>query len=988
MSAAAGAPAAGSPAVEDILRGLNDEQLRAVTHGEGPLLIVAGAGTGKTQVVTRRIAWLIATKRARPEQILALTFTDKAAAEMEGRVDELVPYGYVGATISTFNAFCDRLVREHAVELGLTSQLRVESTAEILVFLREHLFDLGLERYLPLGNPDAHLRALTGVFDRARNEDVSPGRYRAWAEALAAEAGDDPVKRDRAAAEVEKSRAFDRYERLLFEAGRIDFGAQIALALRLLRERPYLRSEYQSRFRWLLVDEFQDTNHVQFELVKLLAGSRNLTVVGDDDQSIYRFRGAKVRNLLEVFDAFPGTTEVLLTRNYRSGQRILDRAHQLIRNNDPDRLEAQRGYDKRLVAERRGPGGEPFEGEVEHRAFRTASDQADIVAAEIAAAVEAGAAPGGFAILARAHAHLDPFALALKARGLPFRRVGMRGLYARPEVLLCLNALRTLADPDDGASAYMVLGDPLFGADALDLAHLGARAKKTHRGLLRVARAAAASGEPLAEATRAAIGRFDALHRELAALAVNRPTSEVLYAFVQGSGLLASLVAEENAENLERAQNLNKLFGIVARVGPLLRRDRVDQFIPHLDLLIEMGDDPAAAELDRDEPTVSLLTAHGAKGLEFPVVYLVDLTEQRFPQYPKGDTLPFPPELRHAGGDEKEEHYREERRLFYVGMTRARDRLVLCHAQDLGGKRAARPSRFVLEALGLPAPPRGARGASALESIARYAPVPEAPASAPPPLADDAPLVLSHSAIDRWLGCPLQYWYADVAQVPLPPSPVLMYGSAIHHAIKVWHQHVMKGLPIETADVLAAYESAWSSEGFLTLAHEERMFAQGREALEGFLRRDRAAGVKPLAIETEFRFRVGHEHVTGRFDRIDERREGIVLVDYKSSEVDEEGDAEERSKASLRDGQLGLYALAYAETRGAVPARVELHFVGSGVVGAAEVKPEHLERARERVAEAGAGIRSGRFAATPGARTCGHCDYRHVCPSSAVRRNA
>lgn len=976
------------PAAEVILEGLNDEQRDAVTHGEGPLLIVAGAGTGKTQVITRRIAWLIATKRARPEQILALTFTDRAAAEMEARIDQLVPYGLVGATVATFNAFCDRLVREHAIELGLTSQLRVESQAEILVFLRERLFELGLARYLPLGNPDAHLRALAGVFDRARNEDVSPARYLEFARELRAAAGDDPEKLDRAEAELEKARAYEAYERLLFENGRVDFGSQLSLALRLLRERPYLLAEYQGRFRWILVDEFQDTNHVQLELVKQLASRhRNVTVVGDDDQSIYRFRGAKVENLMEFLEAFPGTREVLLKRNYRSGQAILDRAHALVRHNDPQRLEAQRGYDKRLIAERRDASGAPWQGVVEHRALRTASDQADLVAGEIAEAVEAGRPAGDFAVLARAHNHLDAVALALRARGVRFRRVGMRGLYTRPEVLACLNALRSVADPGDGASVYMLLGDPLFGADPVDLAHLGAAAKKSNRALLSVARDAHDDAS-LAPATRAAIARFAAVHRDLAALAVNRPTSEVLYAFAKDSGLIDSLVADETGETLERAQNLNKLFGIVTRVGPLLKRDRVDQFIAHLDLLVEMGDDPAAAEAEEDEQAVSLLTAHGAKGLEFPVVYLVDLTEQRFPQHPKGDALPFPPELRHARGDERDEHYREERRLFYVGMTRARDRLVLCHAIDLGGKRAAKTSRFVLEALDLPAPPKGARGATALESLARFAPVPE-PAAAPiAPARDDAVVTLFHTAIEAYRACPLRYFYSYVAHVPLAPDPVRMYGSALHHAIHVWHQHRARGLPITPEDVIAAYEGEWSSDGFLTPEHEDRLLAQGREALAGFVRRDIAARIVPLAIEQEFRFPLGNTLVTGRFDRIDERPEGIVLVDYKSTGIDESEAAAARAKESARDGQLGLYALAYLETRGTRPARAELHFIGSGEIGSVAIEDAHIANARERATEAAAGIRAARFEPTPGARTCARCEYRQVCRHSDIRRTS
>ena len=977
--AASGAPA--TTGVEPILEGLNPEQLEAVTHGEGPLLIVAGPGTGKTQVITRRIAWLIAAKRARPEEILGLTFTDKAAAEMEARVDLLVPYGFVGATLSTFHAFCDRLVREHAVELGLTSQLRVETPAEILVFLRERLFELGLERFLPLGNPDEHLRALVACFDRARDEDVTPDDYAAFARRLAQQAGDDPALRDRAEAELEKARAYGAYQRLLLESGRVDFGSQISLALRLLRERAYLRRELQERYRYVLVDEFQDTNHVQFELVKLLAGaSRNLTVVGDDDQSIYRFRGAKVENLLGFIDAFPGARVLLLRRNYRSGQRILDLAHRLIQANNPARLEARLGYDKRLIAQR------DLGGEVEDRAFASASDESETVAAEIAAAVAAGERRAqDFAVLARAHSSLDPFALALKSAGVRFRRTGLRGLYARPEVHLCLNALRTLADPDDGTAAYLALGDPLFGADPVDLARLGAAARRSHRGLLALAGEAAAGDVALADTTREAIRRFAELHRRLAASALHRPTSEVLYEFVTESGLLGRLAADNSAEAAERVLNLNRLFSIVARVGPLLKQDRVALFMGHLDLLIEMGDDPAAAVIESEEDAVQLLTVHNAKGLEFPVVYLVHLVEGRFPRFRTGDPLPFPPELRKGVPDDPDEHYREERRLFYVGMTRARDRLVLAHATDYGGKRAHKPSRFVIEALDLPSPPKGGPAASALESIARYAPAPE---DAPPeiaPVPPEQPLRISYGQVDDYLTCPLKYRYAHVAQVPLGSNPAVMYGVAIHHAIRVYHQHRMKGLPITADDVVSALEGAWSSEGFYSREHEERRLEEGRETLRRFVAREEARRQVPLAIERDFRFKLENDLVVGRWDRIDERPEGIVLVDYKTSEVGDPEKAAERAKNDLKDGQLGLYALAYRETTGVLPARAELNFVGPGTIGSGEVKPEHLERARERVARAAAGIRSAQFPPKPDQRNCGYCPYSRFCIHSAAR---
>ena len=319
-------------------------------------------------------------------------------------------------------------------------------------------------------------------------------------------------------------------------------------------------------------------------------------------------------------------------------------------------------------------------------------------------------------------------------------------------------------------------------------------------------------------------------------------------------------------------------------------------------------------------------------------------------------------------------------------MTRARDRLVLCHAQDLGGKRAAKPSRFVLEALGLPTPPKGAKGASALESIARYAPAPEPEAAGALPAAPDRPLALSHGQIDDVPHVPAsstvtRTWRrcrspanprTDVRQRHPPRDPCL-------------HQHRLKGLPIDADDVIAAFESAWSSEGFLSREHEERMLAQGREVLGRFVRSELTsqaqAGRGRDRISIPRRARPG-ERALGSHRR---RAEGIVLVDYKTSEVDEDDRAAERAKESARDGQLGLYALAYQETRGVVPARLELCFVGSGTAGSVAVEAEHLERARERIERAAAGIRAARFEANPDARTCGHCDYRQICRHSVAR---
>ena len=321
-------------------------------------------------------------------------------------------------------------------------------------------------------------------------------------------------------------------------------------------------------------------------------------------------------------------------------------------------------------------------------------------------------------------------------------------------------------------------------------------------------------------------------------------------------------------------------------------------------------------------------------------------------------------------------------------MTRARDRLVMTHAADYGGESVRKLSRFVVEALDLPSPPRAARGPSALESIGRYAPAAEPETPEPGPLPDDQPLRISHHQIDDYLTCPLKYRYAHVMQVPLGSDPAAMYGIAVHHAIRVYHQHRMKGLPITADDVVGVFEEAWSSEGFYSREHEELRLEQGRRALRDFVAREQASGRTPLAIEMDFKFQVGNNLVVGRWDRIDETAEGVALVDYKTSEVDDVDVARERAERSLKHDQLGLYALAYRETRGVSPARAELHFVGTGIVGAAAVEPTHLERARERVLEAAAGIRGAAYPPDPDQRKCGDCPYSRFCVHSAARSAA
>jgi DNA helicase-2/ATP-dependent DNA helicase PcrA len=1014
--------------VDALLAGLNVEQRRAVCHDEGPLLVVAGAGTGKTQVITRRIAWLIGTRRARPSEILALTFTDKAAEEMQARVDQLVPYGYTDAAISTFHAFGDRIVREFALELGLPTDTRVLTRPEVVIFLRERLFEFELDEYRPLGDPTRFLGALATLFSRCKDEDVSPQSYLDFAAGLvkAAEAagavevvGDEvEALRERARRETELARAYARYQVLLREAGLIDFGDQVSLALRLLRESPAARWELQRRYRYVLVDEFQDTNRAQSELVELLTATHgNVVVVGDDDQSIYKFRGAAISNILEFKRLHPKCRQVVLRRNYRSRAPILDASYRLVRFNDPDRLEVRNGIDKRLIAERRG-----VERPVRHLGFATGSEEADWVAREIAARVASGSRPKDFAILVRANVDADPVLRSLNIAAVPWRFSGTSGLYARPEIRLLLAFLRSIADLSSSVDLYALAASGLYNLGGEDLTAIVNAARRRNRSLWDMVEEL--TRQPgllrLSPDTRAILERLVADIRRYTDLAHERPAGELLYQFLRQSGILARLASTESVAAEEALSNISRFFDIVRSQSDLLPDDRVVFVARHLQTLIDAGDDPATAELDPDADAVAVLTVHKAKGLEFPVVFMIGLVDGRFPARTRREPLGLPTDLVKEVLPEGDAHLQEERRLCYVGMTRARDELVLSHAADYGGKRVRRVSQFVLEALDLPAASSTGRISadatlSPLERLASFEP--KAAPAEPGRGAVEGPLTLSFYQVDDYLTCPLKYKYVHVLRVPIAPHHSIVYGSALHQAVQEFHRRQAKGYVMSEEELDAAFDRAWSNEGFMTREHEEARLAAGRAALRGFRAGQmRPEAIVPAYVEREFSFLLDGDRIRGRMDRVDIERlpqgegaaatqvrdgagerqhadvaspalpglhpERVTITDYKSSDVRDPAKAKERARDSL---QLQIYAMAYQAESGRLPDAVQLWFLESGLVGRVEVDEKRLDKARKSIRQAAAGIRALNFGATPEYIACGYCAFRDICPSSAAK---
>jgi DNA helicase-2/ATP-dependent DNA helicase PcrA len=316
---------------------LNTEQLAAVLHDQGPVLVIAGAGTGKTQVITRRIAHLISTKKAQPHEILAVTFTDKAARQMEERLDLILPYGIVDTKVMTFHSFGSEILERFGPEIGLDARLGLLNQTQQLIFLKEHFDELKLNYFAPIASPDSLLFSLVGYFSRLREELIQPQDYIDLAKQLGKKAVGEAEHLE-ASRQLELARAYYNYQRLLRSNGLIDFSDQVSLALDLLVKRPNLLAKLQTELKYILVDEFQDTNLAQAQLIEKIAGpAGNIMVVGDDDQSIYKFRGAAISNILNFSERYPNAKKVVLNQNYRSSQEILDSAYRLIQKNNPEK---------------------------------------------------------------------------------------------------------------------------------------------------------------------------------------------------------------------------------------------------------------------------------------------------------------------------------------------------------------------------------------------------------------------------------------------------------------------------------------------------------------------------------------------------------------------------------------------------------------------------------------------------------------------------
>ncbi|MFA5753742.1 MAG: UvrD-helicase domain-containing protein [Patescibacteria group bacterium] len=1018
------------------LKKLNPTQYQAATHEAGPLLIVAGAGTGKTTVLISRLAYLILEKKVSTDAILLLTFTEKAAGELEERADRILPYGYVDLWINTFHGLGERILREQALDIGLSASFRLLSDTEQWVLIKKNLNRFALDYYKPLGNPTKFISELLRHFSRLKDENISPADYEQYVEELESDqdgrlSGQKIVGRSEKKRGVAKktlppasaalltgdesdgsmeigrlkelANAYHIYNQLLLENNYLDFGDLIVYTLKLFKERPNILRYYQEKFRYIMVDEFQDTNYAQYELVRLLAAHRsNLVVVGDDDQAIYKFRGASLSNIMQFKDDYPQAAELVLTENYRSRQEILDYAYRFIQNNNPNRLEIKLKTDKRLTA--KGIFAKSSVPAVKFYNFSSVGEEVSFVIQKIREIYDQETARSGlaswsdFAVLVRANDTADAYVKELTRCDIPNQFMSWRGLYYKPIILDCLAYLRLLDNYHESSALFRVLNMEIFKVAHLDLVNINKMAARKVWSLYEALKNVSAISGVSAESLKNIRKLLSLIDQHSLLVADNKPT-KIFLRFAYDSGLLEGLNRDRD---LEIYSYLNQFYQKMKKMEETEPDLRLSDFMAALELELEAGE-TGALKLDfADSETVKVMTVHGAKGLEFKYVFIVNLVDKKFPTIARGEKIAIPDALiKEKSVPGLDSHIEEERRLFYVAATRAKEELYLTAAKDYGGVREKKPSRFIIE-MGLD--DSGTPDIALSEKneflrdlhylTRREAVAGEDAVRASYPLPDK----FSFSQLAAFSTCPLQYKFAFILKIPASTDKAsLIFGRVLHNTLynfllptlserqkiqgdlfassgsgtKAGQRDV--GVALSEKRLLELYQEFWQADGYQNKQEREDYRQKGREALKKFWTVYQSAPpVETLFLEKKFSFRIGDDIIKGTIDRVDKLADGTLeVVDYKTGKAKSKLDF-----AAKR--QLILYQLFLEEFLKIKVSALSYYYLESGEKFTFVASEKEIDHLKLEVQAEIAAIKKRQFPPRP-SMMCDFCDFNTIC---------
>jgi DNA helicase II / ATP-dependent DNA helicase PcrA len=966
---------------------LNDAQRRAIMHRDGPLLVIAGAGTGKTRVITERIRHLLQSDpNLSGESILGLTFTDKAAGEMKARVVKTVGERAKGVTLKTFHAFCESLLKD------TDPHSRMLDKVDHWILLRRHLSRLQLDRYRRLAEPGQFLNDFVDFFSRCQDELISCEDYQRYVDGLAAQLqaerneldADTLAERQEAMArEQEIARAYRASEELLREKKCSSFGTLITGAVGLLERDAALRTALQTRFRYILVDEFQDTNIVQLRLLELLVNdTKNIFAVGDNDQAIYRFRGASFGSFQLFLERFAGWREgqdstkfrVSLTENYRSTPNILRVATQVIGQNT-----VSADFPKKLLSSNK-PEGE----KIRIVELATPEEEARWVAGELERIHKAGRRWLDFAVLYRAHHHRDDLVRELVRRKIPFV-ISRLSILEHPLVKDVLAYLRLIATPYDDIATARVLAAPAWQLAPADLVRFAERARKARARIYD----ALQSQQPSLP--------FDPSHSAVAQLleftTAQRKTMKRRDARYIVVDLFEWLEIYQRAPEQDR-DYVKRLAEFVTEWEDKSDTRKLPEFIEYLDYF-EQANGAVCLEDDAPGDAVRLMTVHGAKGLEFSHVFVLRVNKNKFPQPERPHVFEFPAALMKEGAPEEQFHNQEERRLFYVALTRAEDRLTITALSEKKGKvppfvedilmepRVSRRDVLQLAPKLAAISASGRQPAAAAATGSLFAPPVDRPKifsriaawaetflPAPP-----EPLELNPSAVDSYRRCPQKYLFSYLWSLQEGAKATLTFGRVMHATIRRVMAEFKKGNRLPFEEVQRLFETEWSTAGFEDDYQEGEYRKDGLEQLRALHQSVFDQTPEILELEKTFALPVENNVVLkGRIDQINSLGRGDVeIVDYKTGKAKKETEAR-------RDLQLSIYAIAAKEIFELNPARLVFHYLQDNSRQETTRSAKQLDEAQKIVQEAAADIRARSFPAKEGF-ICRSCAYRPICPA-------
>lgn len=989
----------------NIFDNLNPQQTEAVKEIDRPLLIIAGAGSGKTLTVASKIAYLL-EQGAEPEEILALAFNQKAAEELNQRVVSMLKSPQ-DLSISTFHSFCNQVIQDNILSTKLNANFKVIADTAQLVYLTKNINEFGIEHLEFNHEPYTLAEEMRKFISRCKDESISPDDIQQYIKTQEKEKLDEEAQEDlNNLKDIHK--IYRAYEDYKSQNNMLDFGDMLCTVYNLLKNKPLILKNYQERFKYVIVDEFQDTNYIQLQIVHMIAQQHgHITVVGDDDQSIYRFRGAYLTNIAEFKKMFPNYVEVALEHNYRSTKKIVAVANALIENS-PERTI------KKLFTN--NPEGDKID------IVETPNDSAQAsYILEATKELLKTHQPQDIAILCRRRSTAEPIIKAFRKHGLPFNFVGETGFFQEPIIKDITAFLKVISNPlENNAEIVRILNRRNYDIKQIDICKFNCYADQNDLSLYETFDHINEidADKPKFQLVKQAFSEIMNLKKSL-------KTLDLLHTILFEREFYKFELALKNDRNI---QLLNQFYEFAGEFNKIYPDSEIENFIDYLSYASNFE----IEENDSNEQAIIISTVHGVKGMQYPVVIIPDVNERRIPTTYRKDKFTIPTELLkgiQSKFDDKELHIQEERRLFYVAITRAKEKLIITYAKRFGeNKTDSKPSRFLqeinfqqnedisfqqIDPQEIPieltttdnqsktemlqkvvANLTTGRYNDAIENIFLFAKsnnknidiqteiinrikepdYSELEQAHEKPLTVPSNHVFSVSQFISYKKCPRLYQYRHILKIPEKPKYYFDFGTALHSIAEQLTKMQKEGQPTNETIAYDLLAKNWDPKGYKTDIDEKRDYDEAKAILKTFLVEQTTSNTKILDIERWFETAIGDVRIRGRIDRIDKDGTDFTVIDYKTS----------KTVPSLnelkKDMQLNVYSLAVEDMYGSgIKVKVGDWFLRSNKKIFFTPEKSAIEALQTELKEMCDSINLAKFEPMKGSRECNFCDYKCLC---------